>query len=111
TSDQFGDGHAFLEALVREHRAAHAIADRPHAFHTGPAVIVDFDATALVDFDSGAFAEHALRERAAADSDEQLVDGDFLFALGVGVSHFDCVAFDFGLADFRAELDVESLLG
>src|SRR5262249_55506777 len=67
--DQFGDRDAFLAALVREHRAAHAIADRPDAVHAGVAVLVDDDAAAVVHLHAAAFGERALRRRAATDRD------------------------------------------
>jgi hypothetical protein len=45
--DQFGHRDAFLEALVRQHRPAHAVADRPDAVDAGVAVFVDLDHAAL----------------------------------------------------------------
>src|SRR5262249_43130219 len=109
--DQFRYSHAFFKALVCEHRAAHAIADRPDAFDAGPAMVVDFDAPARIQAHASAFGDYALRVGAAADRDEQLVDGDLLLALGIGECDFDGVAFDFSLADFRAEANVEPLFG
>src|SRR5690606_14848799 len=70
--DEFGDHDAFLGALVREHRAAYAVTDRPHAFDAGPAVLVDFDAAAIVELDAGSVGEQAAGCRAAADRDQQL---------------------------------------
>ena len=74
--DQFGDRDAFLEALVRQHRAAHAVADRPHAIDAGVAVLVDFDQAALVELHAGAVGQQALGRGATADANQQLVDDD-----------------------------------
>ena len=96
--DDLGDHDAFLETLVREHRAAHAVADGPDAFDAGPAVFVDDDAAAIVELDAGAFAERARGVGAAADRDEQLVDGERLLAVLRRVGEIDFVALDLGLA-------------
>ena len=47
--DALGDRHALLLGLVREHRAAHHVADRPDVRQVGPAVVVDLDEAALVE--------------------------------------------------------------
>ncbi len=104
--DDLGDGDAFLESLVREHRPAHAVADGPDAFDAGPAMLVDFDAATLIEPDASAFAERAGRERATADRDEQLVDGELLLAVLRRVREIDFVALDLGLRELRAELDL-----
>src|SRR5690606_19417609 len=77
--DQLGHRDAFLEALVGQHRAAHAVADRPHAVDAGVAVRVHFDEAALVQLHAGTVGQQVLRGRATADADQQLVDHDFLF--------------------------------
>src|SRR6185437_3144118 len=46
--DPLGHRHAFLGTLVRQHRAAHRVADRPNAIDAGVVVLVDHDAAALV---------------------------------------------------------------
>src|SRR5690348_17569206 len=55
--DQLGHHHAFLGALVREHRAAHAVADRPYAVDAGPAMFVYFDAATTIGLDAGTVAQ------------------------------------------------------
>src|SRR5690606_21438839 len=45
--DQFGHRDAFLETLVRQHRAADAVAHGPDAVDAGVAVLVDLDLAAL----------------------------------------------------------------
>jgi hypothetical protein len=86
------------EGLVREHRAAHAVADRPHVLGAGLAVLVDQHAAALVELHAGAFGQQALRGGAAAHGHQQLVDDDGLLALVVGVGDVDFLALDLGLA-------------
>ncbi len=76
-----GDHDAFLEALVREHGPAHAVADGPDAFDAGPAMLVDDDAAAIVELDAGAVAERTRRVGATADRDEQLVDRERFVAV------------------------------
>src|SRR6185437_3193279 len=82
--DQFGNRDAFLEALVRQHRAAHAVTDRPDAIDAGVAVRVDFDLATLVDLDAGTFGQQALGGGATADSHQQLVHDQRTLAFGVG---------------------------
>jgi hypothetical protein len=108
--DQLGDGHAFLETLVREHRAANAVAHCPDAFDAGVAVLVDDDASALVDLDASAFGQQLVGGGAAADGDQQPVDGDGLLAVLVGVGDLDRLFPDLGLRDLGAQLDGQALL-
>ena len=108
--NDLGDGHAFLETLVRKHRATHAIADCPNAFDAGVAMFVDNDATAIIEFDAAVFREQIVTERATANCDQQLVDHDFLFTLGGGVGDMHTVFLDFGAAHLAAQLDVQTLL-
>ena len=58
--DQVADHHAFVLGLVREHRAAHAIAHGPDVFDAGLAVIVDLDETAFVELHAGAIGQQVL---------------------------------------------------
>src|SRR6185437_2929341 len=57
--DPLGHRHAFLGTLVRQHRAAHGVADRPHAVDAGVVVLVDDDATALVQPHAGVVGQQA----------------------------------------------------
>ena len=108
--DQFGHRNAFLEALVGQHRAAHAVAHRPHAVHAGVAVLVDDDLAALVELDLAILGQQALGGCLAAHGHQQLVHGQGLFAGGVVVGHHDLVADHFGLGQLGPELDVQALL-
>src|SRR5690606_19429920 len=108
--DELGHRDAFLEALVREHRAAHAVADGPHAVDAGVAVLVDLDHAALVQLHAGAIGQQAPGRSAPADADQQLVDDDRLLALVVGVGDVHTVLFHLGPADLGAEADVQALL-
>ncbi len=112
--DQLGDRDAFLEALVRQHRPAHAVADRPYAIDAGVAMRIDFDLAALVDLDPGAFCQQALCGGAAAHGHQQLVHGQALLAFAIGVGDDDllllALAGELGLGDLGAQLDVQTLL-
>src|SRR5690606_32277177 len=113
-SDQLGYGDAFLEALVRQHRAAHAVAHGPDAVHAGVAVLVDFDLAALVELHAAVVGQQALGRGPAADGHQQPVDGDGLLALLVGEGDLHllllALAGDFGLRDLGPEPDVQALL-
>ena len=112
--DQLGHGDAFLEALVRQHRAAHAVTDRPDAVHAGVAVLVHHDLAALVDLHAGALGQQAAGGGTAAHGHQQLVDHQGLLALVVGEGDGDflllALAGDLGLGDLGAQLDVQALL-
>ena len=112
--DQLGHGDAFLEALVRQHRAAHAVTDRPDAIDAGVAVCVHFDLATLVDLDAGAFGQQALGGGATADGHQQLVHDQALFAFSIGVGQGDflllALAGHLGLGDLGAQADVQALL-
>src|ERR1700679_3267852 len=49
--DQIGHHHALFLALVREHGAAHHVADRPDIGHAGAAMFIDLDEAPLIEFD------------------------------------------------------------
>src|SRR5690606_17662120 len=109
--DQLGHGDAFLEALVRQHRAAHAVADRPDTVHAGVAVLVHLDLAAVGELHPGPVGEQAPGRRAAAHGHQQLVDHDLLrLALGVGVGDVHAVLLHFGAGDLAAQADVQALL-
>src|SRR6185437_9287835 len=82
--DEFGHHHAFLFALVREHRATHAVADRPDAIDARPAMLIDLDAAALIRLHTRTFAQQTFGVRSAAHRDQQFVDGDLVLAILVG---------------------------
>ena len=50
--DPLSYGHAFFFGLVRQHRPAHDVTDRPHTGDIGPAQFVDDDKTAFIAFDA-----------------------------------------------------------
>ena len=109
--DQLGHRDAFLEALVRQHRAAHAVTHRPHAVDAGVAVRVDHDLAALVELDAGAVGQQALGGGAAAHGHQQLVHHQFLRgALVIGVADVHAVLLDLGGGALAAQLDVQALL-
>ncbi|KAG1606970.1 hypothetical protein G6F45_013866 [Rhizopus arrhizus] len=112
--DARGNRHAFFFGLERQHRAAHAVADRPHAVAAGVAVRVDFALAALVGLDAGAVSQQALGGGATANGHQQLVHGQGLFAFAVGVGDNDflllALAGDLGLGDLGTQADVQALL-
>ena len=64
TRQVFGDGDALLLRLVREHRAAHQIADRENPLDVGSEVVIDRDPAGFVESDAhiletGAFGQLA----------------------------------------------------
>ncbi len=69
--DEVGHHDALLLALVRQHRAAHAVADRPDALRAGAALIVDLDEAALIELDAGARGQQIARVGTAADGHDE----------------------------------------
>src|SRR5262249_23723973 len=64
--DQVRDHDALFLALVRQHRAAHQVADRPYVRDTGLAVVIDFDEAAFVDLHARAVRQQRVRVRTTA---------------------------------------------
>src|SRR5690606_36443471 len=112
--DQLGHRDAFLEALVRQHRPAHAVAHRPDAVDAGVAVLVDLDLAAVVELHAAVVGQQALGRGLAPDGHQQLVDGNGLLALLVLEGDLDflllALARDFGLGHLRTQADVQALL-
>src|SRR5690606_38898509 len=113
-ADQLGNRDAFLEALVRQHRAAHAVTHGPDPVDAGVAVLVDLDPATLVELHAGVVGQQALRCRLATDRHQQLVEHQGLLAVLAGVGDVDFLALgavlDLGLADLGADPDVQALL-
>ena len=108
--DEVGNGDSFFLALVREHRAAHAVADRPHALGARLAVIVDLDEAAAVERDAGALGQQVLGEWPPPDGDDHSIDDERLVAGCVRVGDVHAVLFDLRAGNLGAEPDVEALL-
>ena len=105
--DPFGHRDALFLGLVREHRSAHDIADRPDVLEVGPAIAVDRDEAALVEHQAHAFRIQADRVRYAANRDDELLAGQCLRRAGcVGVAHRHA----FGLRRHAADLDAQDNL-
>ena len=66
--DALGHRDALFLGLVREHRAAHDVADRPDVRQVGPALVVDHDAAALVELQPDGLGIQAGRVRARGRS-------------------------------------------
>jgi hypothetical protein len=77
---QLGDHDRLFHRLVRQHRAAHHVAHRPHARQVGLAVVVDLDLAALVELEADGFGVEAVGVGHAADGDDQAVGSSFCSA-------------------------------
>ena len=95
---------------MREHRTAHAIADRVDALDTRTAFVVDHDEAPLIELDAGIVREQAIRYRATADGDDEFVDGQFLRTVAVFVLDLDVLLARRRFADLGTEPDIEPLL-
>ena len=112
SSDALGHRDALFLGLVRQHRATHDVADRPHVRQVGPAFVIDRDRTALVELQAHRVAVQTDGVRHAADRDDQLVDLELAGgALGVGVIDRDAGLARGDLVDLDPELDHQALLG
>ena len=60
SGDALGHGHAFVAGFVRQHRAAHHVADGPNIGQIGAALAVHFDKAALVFFQADGFGVQAV---------------------------------------------------
>src|SRR5690606_17568305 len=100
--DEFRHRDAFLAALVRQHRPAYAVTHGPDAFDAGVAVLVDDDAAAIIQLHAGAFGQQVPGGSATANGHQQLVHGQRLLAVLVGVGDVDRLLLDFRLRDFGA---------
>src|SRR5204862_5650686 len=108
--DEVGDHHALLLALVGQHRAAHAVPDRPHTLDTGAAGLIDRDEAALIELHTGLRAQEVLGVGTAADCHHQSIDGEALSALAVLVGDLDRTPRDRSARDLGAEADIEAEL-
>src|SRR5450830_1079924 len=83
-SDTLGHCHAFFFRFVRQHRATYHIADRPHAWQIGFAVVINRHETTLVQRQADFVSSQAVGVRGTADRHDQLVEyGGGGFAFGV----------------------------
>ena len=109
--DTLGHGNAFFFRLVRQHRAAHDVAHRPHVRQVGLAVAVDGDEAAFVQLQADLVGTQTIRVRRTADRDDQFVEHGFLrFALGVHEFHGDVFLAWRDGADLATEVDLQALL-
>jgi len=109
--DALRDGDALLFRLVREHRAADDIADRPHVREVGPALRVDGDEAALVERQLDRIGSKARGVRHAADRDDQPIVSRLLrLAVGILVADDDIVRARLDAGDCDARVNDEPLL-
>src|SRR5690606_33753232 len=81
--DDLGHHDALFRALMRQHGAAHHVANGINPGNVGPALLIDVDETALVQQQVGVVGEQVLGVRPAADGNDNLVDRQGLLALVV----------------------------
>src|SRR2546427_116340 len=107
--DALGHRHALFLRLVREHGAAHHVADRPDAGEIRAAMLVDSDEAAL-ELEADCFGVQALGVGDAADRDDEPIENRALsLAFGVGVFDRDAL-FRLHARNLHAELDLQTLL-
>ena len=111
--DALGHRDALFLGLVRQHRAAHDVADRPDVRQVGLAVVVDHDGAALVELQADRLGVQADGVGHAADRDDQLVarraSAPRPWRRCRRPRRPSSPVFD--LADLDAELDLQALLG
>ncbi len=108
----FSDGHTFFFGFVRQHRAAHDIADGIDANSRCFEMIVDGNAAALVELDADIFETQAIGIRFAADRYEHDVAAQHFFFAAGRRFHREHEAFAFYVFDagyFHAELEMHFL--
>src|SRR5262245_12429602 len=108
--DEVGHHHAFLLALVSEHRAAHAVTDGPDVLDTGTAVLVDLDEAALIELHSRLRSKEVLGVGAPADCNHEPIDSNALLSLRIAVGDLHLIARHRRAIHLGAGADVESLL-
>ena len=111
-SNALSHGNALFLGLVRQHRAAHHIANRPDVGQVGFAVSVGHNRAALVQLQSDSFRGKPNRVGNAANRDDELVYVQRLgFAFGIGVRHRHTFFTGFNVANLDAQLNLQALLG
>ena len=112
--DALGHRHAFFLGLVRQHRPAHDVADRPHARQVGAALVVDDDGAALVELQAHGLGVQA--DRCCGTRPIDTIKRVDLERCGLRPWH-RCRLTDtsffvvFDLGDLDAELELQALLG
>ena len=105
-----GHGNALLLGLVREHRAAHHIANRPDAAQVAAAIAINHDRATLVELQANRVSVETHGVGHAANRDDQLVHIERLrLALGVGPGDVHCLFADLDRANGDAEFDLQAL--
>jgi len=109
--DVLGDHHAFVHALVRQHRPAHHIAHGIHVGKIRATVFVHVHETPLVEQQPGFRGEQAVGVGPPADGDDETLHAFLVFAVLVLIAHRDRALFRAAVEHARAETDVEPLGG
>jgi len=112
TSHQLGNHDALFHGLVRQHRSAHNVADRPDPWEIGLAVTIDFNHAAIGQLEANCFAIEAIGIRDAANGNDQAVGIELLgFTILRFVGNRDALLGRLDIADLDSGLDVQTLLG
>jgi hypothetical protein len=110
--DNFRNRNALILGLVRQHRAAHDVADGVDALHIGRKMVVDLDPTAIVDRDACFLQAETFGVGDAADADQH--DVRFQRLCRAASRRFDADLQRFtgriDTRDLRAELECHALL-
>ena len=111
TGDAFSNGHALFFGFVGQHGAAHHVTYCPHAGHIGFAIAIDGNRAPVVELQANRFGVQAFGVGHSTNGHDQFVHIQCLgFALGVGVIDADAFFAVLDVADFDAELDIQTLL-
>ena len=107
-----GYSNALFLSLVREHRAAYHITNRPHIGQVGFAFAVDHNCATLVKCQTHRFRRQSGRVGNPSDGNDQFVDVQSnSFTLGARVGDRHTLFTHLNLAHFHAQLNLQALLG
>src|SRR5690606_38839730 len=111
TGDTLSNHHALFRGLVGQHRTAYHVTDGINARYAGRAEVVDEHEAALIHGPATVGGQQIGGYWTTAHSDDQLVEGQLLFAGGVSKLHSDLLALDFRAGNTSTQTDVKTLLG
>ena len=103
--------HTLFFRLVRQHRATHHVTHRPDTGQVGTAIRIHHNRATLIELQTHSFGIQANGIGHAANGDDQLVCIQRLcLTLGIGPSHAHAFFAHLDVADFYAQLNLQTLL-